>query len=206
MEKETKKWWLLATGQTERIMVTDDYYNHNRLFETSKPFWGTKSELVQHIQEHWFTKEEIDLLKKGWKAYQQLALVFTNKFSDLEEIRNANLNWRWRGTFKEQQEPDGVEWRYVLKGYNKNDRQIDYLTPEELQNAPRLNHEVLFDVTNAKLYLSFDERHEKNFENDPWDKTLYVTCLDENGTINSSFASEVVAEIKRFVTDLQSTI
>lgn len=199
MEKETKKWWLLATENAIRITVSDDYYNHNSLFERSKPFWGTKSELVEHIQKHWFTKDEIALLKKGWQAYQKLALVFSGD--------NRELNWRWRGTFKEQPTPDtDVAWKYILKGYNRYDMQIDYLTPEELAHAPLLKHKVLFDVNSAKFYLNFAETHEPRCEDDPWTKTLHVTCLDQDGTINQGLASEVIGNIEQFVAKLQSTI
>jgi hypothetical protein len=199
MEKETKKWWLLATEEVTRISVSDDYYNHNKLFEKSEPFWGTKSELVRHIQKCWFTKEEVDLLKNGWQAHQQLALIFRSS--------GRKLNWRWRGTFKEQPYPEAdVDWTYVLRGYSRYGNSIEYITPEELKNAPWLKHETLFDVKNAIFYLSFYETHEKNCNNDDWTKTLRIVCLDHDGTINKSLASEVITNIESFVTNLQSTI
>lgn len=204
MEKQTKKWWLITTANEEVIEVSDDYYNHGQLFEASKPFWGTQSELVQHLKEHWFTQNEIAFLKKGWQAYQKIALAVNGS--------SRELHWRWRGTFKEQQTDNrDVIWRYELKGYDihvpwHHQDGIEHIDRAELETAPWFKHYVVVDVSNVQICLSFEEKYGRSWKDAPWTKILQITCLDQDGSLNQDMAKSVIVEVGNFIAELQSTI
>jgi hypothetical protein len=205
MEKnQIKRWWLLTTERQQWIEVDDNYYNHARPFEKSEPFWGTSDELLRHIQKHWFTKKELTLLKRGWQSYQKIALAVKG---------GKQMPWRWRGTFKEQKEPASysIGWKYVLRGYNPHlawyhQEHIEHLTPEEKKSAPWLKHQILVDVRNAKICLSFEGKHEADREENDWTRTLRVSCLDQDGCNNHTMAKSVIKKVGMLIADLQSNI
>jgi len=199
-KKQIKRWWLLATEQVTHIEVDDDYYNHSRLFETVKPFWGTTDELVRYVQKHWFTQDEINLLKKGWQAYQMIALVGAS---------GKQMPWRWRGTFKEQQKLSNTGMYYAFRGYmdwGNRDYLGDFITTEERNGAPYLKHSVLVDESNTKICLNLDGWYSKPNRQTDWTKTLKITCLDQDGCVSHAVAKHAIKKIGKFVTELQSTI
>lgn len=190
MEKQTKKWWLLTTEQEEIVEVSDDYYNHGRLFETTVPFWGTREDLMRYVTNKWFTKRETILLGKGWQAFEKLAIIFRGS--------QREPNWKWVGTFKKQNNAS-KGWYY---GWLKEDK----ISIEERKCAPWLKHDVLVDLQGAKICLRFECGHDRRSGDAPWTKTLKITCLDQNGHINHALAVNMIASIGRFVAGLQNTI
>ena len=183
MEKETKKWWLLATTNEMLHEVSDDFYNEFELVENTVPFWGTHTELVQHVMQSCFTKHECNLLRKGWQAEKKLKLV-------------TEHDWKWEGTVE------------IQTGLPYNSMTRNEMSVKEWQNAPWLKHKVFVNLNEQEICLRLRRGYTPLGGKDCnlWTKKVKVVCLDQGGCVNRTMAKSVIATIAKFVVGLQSTI